>query len=932
MTAISKPMLSIVAFVAIILVGLPTRSRQHPIDTIKHHIFSNETSKFHSIRSMILNGSDDLPVAVPPLVQIKIFENVTINQKLTVINIASPEQFQASPSLLLNVSSKTGNEQSRKLEFFLLNNKEEFAIDRTSGLITITRNSLSKTSYILDVQVKSIRQNSDLQEQMRKYTTRVPVIVEVVDLNREPEPLISYGTFQTHTGLRNDIPVCTIPFKDDGRGKNSLLRYSIGTTGDTPEGVFRIDETSGSIYKATTNIKPGDYIYIVSAEDNGSPPLEGSVQVRISVLDTSKVIARNDNSRPSINGLKPKDSRYTLQRNSSQLDKLIHFSIHDPELDPVFVHLTRDYGGMFAIDETSLYLAKKPDFKEEKTFNLTVMISDGASELYHNFYVHMPRFVVEIPNKVYSHNVVLDEGPVQESVPVINISEDAFEMNHTEFSLYSASSREALDAFTIEECCGIVKQTKALDYELNHHHELIFQIRDLRLPKDSYRSFANVKITLLDINDWVPIFPSESSEVEILESISIMKPFFKVKATDLDSGDNGNVTYSIVEGNHEDIFGIDRYDGNVFVRNSLDSFLEGPASEFNREVATSSTYFPLVIKASDNGLSYNLSSLFRLGVKINVPEDVPPKFNQKSYEHTVREDEKVGSVVQTFQAKSKHPIKYDILSGNDENYFSIGKYDGKFMIHKRLNHNIRSQYFFVIAATLSKPSKRILKLGLFNDTVTFKIIVAAKPVVLGDISLNNLHSTDATHSSNETIYPYNIVPAQNPTFIDSSNKQQAPNSDRPVGQNYPHLPIDSSHPTRNQNGPNHLPIPNFGYPDLAIKNSSGSHPGIETYRPFIDNHNLLKIMTVFVFGFMTVLLVIACFCLLCRCCCRSNRNKRIRSKNNNLLNRSYTSHQRLHANNADFNNSITRSMNSRISLRASSNLQTPNHIKPNHSK
>ena len=72
-----------------------------------------------------------------------------------------------------------------------------------------------------------------------------------------------------------------------------------------------------------------------------------------------------------------------------------------------------------------------------------------------------------------------------------------------------------------------------------------------------FSTTAHVQITLTDINDNSPIFYPRNYSKNIRENTAANEEIITVQASDLDSGDNGKVTYSIVAGNNEGYFSID---------------------------------------------------------------------------------------------------------------------------------------------------------------------------------------------------------------------------------------------------------------------------------------------------------------------------------------------------------------------------------------
>lgn len=91
---------------------------------------------------------------------------------------------------------------------------------------------------------------------------------------------------------------------------------------------------------------------------------------------------------------------------------------------------------------------------------------------------------------------------------------------------------------------------------------------------------------------------------------------FQVNATDLDSNENGQITYSIVKGDNHNQFAIDPNTGYISVADTLD-----------RETTSS---YVLEIEAKDNGIPV-LSGHVLVNIEISDANDNPPLFSQSNY-------------------------------------------------------------------------------------------------------------------------------------------------------------------------------------------------------------------------------------------------------------------------------------------------------------
>ena len=79
---------------------------------------------------------------------------------------------------------------------------------------------------------------------------------------------------------------------------------------------------------------------------------------------------------------------------------------------------------------------------------------------------------------------------------------------------------------------------------------------------------VQVRVQVTDVNDNAPVFPSSALLATVKENVVVGTKFFRVEATDLDLGDNGKVTYSLVDEAPE--FRLDPATGELFTAQPLD--------------------------------------------------------------------------------------------------------------------------------------------------------------------------------------------------------------------------------------------------------------------------------------------------------------------------------------------------------------------------
>ena len=141
--------------------------------------------------------------------------------------------------------------------------------------------------------------------------------------------------------------------------------------------------------------------------------------------------------------------------------------------------------------------------------------------------------------------------------------------------------------FSIETVSGTITVAGYIDYELTASYSLIVQALDGGTPPLS--ATTAVIVTVVDENDNIPVCEQPSSAVSVPEDPPIGFPVVTVRATDVDSGANGEITFNIIGDDEDETFSINSTTGVVFVAQSLD-----------REA---SPYHTLSVQAVDGGLN-----------------------------------------------------------------------------------------------------------------------------------------------------------------------------------------------------------------------------------------------------------------------------------------------------------------------------------------
>ncbi|KAM7398079.1 hypothetical protein PAMA_006109 [Pampus argenteus] len=407
---------------------------------------------------------------------------------------------------------------------------------------------------------------------------------EVVDVNENLyAPYFSDFTVRgsVKENSRAGTSVLTVSAKDDDRGRDGVLRYSV--KGGSGLGTFTIDEDTGVIYTAgILDCETKDsYWLTVYATDRGVTPLSASIEVFIQVEDV------NDNA--------PLTS------------------------DPIY------------------------------------------------------------------HPVIMENSP--KDVSVIRIQAQDPDLTATPSRLsYRITAGNPQNFFSINPKTGLITTTaRKLDREQQEEHFLEVTVIDG--PVTTRQSTVWVIVRIEDENDNPPIFPEVTYRISLPERDRNKRgePVYRVFAYDRDMGVNGNITYSIIDGNGDEKFSIDP-------RTAMVS---------SKKMVTAGSYDILTIKAEDSG-DPPLWSTVKLHVewiRKPVPSLLPLLFTQRYYNFSISETAAVAQPVGVVAvSQSSTPVWFNII-GSFDMQFDLQVGVGTLVVAKPLDAEVQSVYNMTIHVT-----------------------------------------------------------------------------------------------------------------------------------------------------------------------------------------------------------------------------------------
>ncbi|XP_053320417.1 protocadherin Fat 2 [Spea bombifrons] len=522
-----------------------------------------------------------------------------------------------------------------------------FRLDPSTGILytTETLDYESMPLHILTVMVRD--QDVPIKRNFARVTIRVQ------DSN-DHSPHFIRSLYEVN--LPDSSPagkeVVQVRATDKDQGDNAKIEYFIHS-GNT-EGYFAVDKSSGVITLRKPMEQPSKnrFSMIITATDQGTPELQDMATVNVHVRSS-------DTSPPKFTSLEyvvelsesvPIGTYVTLVSSNSWSS--INYEIREGNTDDAFY--INCYSGIISTQ-------KKLDFETMSSYQLKVRGNSSlghASETTVFIYIidendnppifSQPLYVGQISEDAIIGSMVthLDLNPL-----VIQATDNDTEANA--ILTYQILDPEVLKYFKINPSTGTISTVAELDYELYTTYHFRVYVHDGGSPSLFASKPAKVSIQVTDVNDSTPKFLKDTYEFNIYLPAYKGMEILTVTAKDQDS----EVSYSISEGNMDNVFSVDQISGVVTVNNA--SALQTPRV--------------LSIKAWD-GFYYDTTT-----VKINVTktQETSLKCGTKDYTAEVIENDtsvKFLEMVDVFGVQLNEPVSFAILTYMD--LFQIGSSSG----------------------------------------------------------------------------------------------------------------------------------------------------------------------------------------------------------------------------------------------------------------
>ncbi|NXV46811.1 CADH8 protein, partial [Uria aalge] len=388
----------------------------------------------------------------------------------------------------------------------------------------------------------------------------------------------------------------------------------------------------------------------------------------------------------------------------------------DPGSSKIKYILSGDGAGtIFVINDKTgdIHAMKRLDREEKAEYTLTAQAVDRDT----NKPLEPPsEFIIKVQD-INDNAPEFVDGPYHATVPEMSIvgtfvtkvtATDADDPVYGNSAKLVYSILEGQPYFSIEPHTAIIKTALPnMDREAKEEYFVVIQAKDMGGHMGGLSGTTTVTITLTDVNDNPPKFAQSLYHFSVMEDVALGEPIGRVKANDLDIGENAKSSYDIIEGDGMDIFEIttdaQTQDGIIRVRKPLD--FETKKSYTLKVEAANIHIDPRFI----SGGPFKDTAT----VKIVVEDaDEPPVFSSPTYLLEVHENAAINSVIGQVAAHdpdvSSSPIRFSIDRHTDlERQFNINAEDGKITLATPLDRETNMWHNITIVATETRNHSQV---------------------------------------------------------------------------------------------------------------------------------------------------------------------------------------------------------------------------------
>ncbi|XP_022249667.1 cadherin-related tumor suppressor-like [Limulus polyphemus] len=472
-------------------------------------------------------------------------------------------------------------------------------------------------------------------------------------------------------------------------GSNSELEFSLTIN---PDDTFTISKNTGMIYlNRPVKFMAGTYYKVeITARDRGIPSLASRQEIVVMVEDVNDHTPVFDQVSYETSLLESTmvNNRFFVLRatdGDSAENGHVSYQVVDGNEELKF--------GIFP--DGQLYVRSELDREKRDYYSLTVQAKDNGTKPRSSDVSVVIHIIDENDNKPQFDNdtfifYVAENEPPDTYIGRLT-ADDEDKGKNAELS-FSISTNQ--NDFMVDPKTGLIRTLHEFDreklVEVSGHDYIIMEAVVLDGGLTRLRAEAKVVVYVSDVNDNTPMFLRTPYHTTISEGASLQTQALRVSATDIDSGINGNVLYSISAGNSEGSFSINEASGQITVVKTLD-----------RE---KTPRFVLIVLATDTGEHEHHTSTATVTIDVLDENDNSPVFQFPKQRVEISEDTPVGYSIFTFSATDADEgingeVSYSIGAGNNKETFKIDSTAGVLFLDRPLDYEEHSIYYLNVSAS-----------------------------------------------------------------------------------------------------------------------------------------------------------------------------------------------------------------------------------------
>ena len=236
--------------------------------------------------------------------------------------------------------------------------------------------------------------------------------------------------------------------------------------------------------------------------------------------------------------------------------------------------------------------------------------------------------------------------------------------SHPHISYRFSEGGNPMNAFSIDKFSGVLSVTRPIDREQGESFDLKITASD-----GAHEVETSVSIIVDDINDHAPVFDKQVYIGSFSSNMTLPAPVVTVRATDLDSGRNGQLRYSLLG---SDIGYVD-VNGTIYINNTQE--------------IKKGTEIHFVVMAEDYG-EPRQKSFVSVRLQNLQHSDTSPAFLQETFEVIIDSSTKIGTKLANLGVKqSTGNLFYSLDSDSNNPWLEMDSSTGDLILKQKVLHD-----------------------------------------------------------------------------------------------------------------------------------------------------------------------------------------------------------------------------------------------------